>query len=420
MAINATSYWRVRIGGNDLNGGGFDPKIVGAGTDYTDQDAPQLNLTDLATAAASANVSSATGGFTAAMIGNALRINSGTNFTAGTYFVVAVTDSNNAVLDRTCSTAAASGGAARLGGAHASIGRPSLAGAVGGNVVYVRGQGSLDPIDIDYANVGISSGNSSLTFVGYNGRPKISHNGRCFYLLSNVTVKNFFFVQISSAFSEGVVATTTGSGLGWLIDCVVDTAGFSTSGLTNYNALRCSFINTGTQAASSNTAVANGASSAGGAVVDCLVKDQRGAGIAIHLGRGGCTGNIVQSCQGSGIFSFATVAASFGHPISGNTVYNCGSHGISLNAAASLCFGNLIVGINGAGAFGLHLNYANDEAARNETRVGGQVFWDCATPCNFGLGALDQVLDPMFVNAPSDLTPTNPALRYVGGVGARF
>ena len=146
MAINATSVWRVRIQGNDLNGGAFDPAIVGAGTDYTDQDAAQLTLTDVTTSAASAVISSATGGFTAEMIGNAVRIASGANFTAGTYFIVAVSSSNSATLDRNCTTAAGSSGALRVGGAKATISEPAARGAVTGLQTHPKQGGTLFPV----------------------------------------------------------------------------------------------------------------------------------------------------------------------------------------------------------------------------------------------------------------------------------
>lgn len=37
MAIASTAIFRIRVGGSDTNGGGYDPSIVG-GIDYTDQD----------------------------------------------------------------------------------------------------------------------------------------------------------------------------------------------------------------------------------------------------------------------------------------------------------------------------------------------------------------------------------------------
>lgn len=87
-----------------------------AGTDYTDQASPQLALTDLA-CNNNTTLTSVTGGFTAAMVGNLIQIASGTNFTAGFYEVTARTDTNTVTLDRNPTTgASASSGVGKLGG----------------------------------------------------------------------------------------------------------------------------------------------------------------------------------------------------------------------------------------------------------------------------------------------------------------
>jgi hypothetical protein len=78
MAISAATVWRIRPGGDDTNGAAYDATISGAGTDYSQQDAAQLSLTDLICQASDdasrLKLRSATGGFTSAMIGNAIRI----------------------------------------------------------------------------------------------------------------------------------------------------------------------------------------------------------------------------------------------------------------------------------------------------------------------------------------------------------
>lgn len=416
MAISTMAVWRVRIGGNDLNGGAFDSSIVGAGTDYSDQDAAQLSLSDLATASASAAVSSASGGFTAAMVGNAVRIASGTNFTAGTYFITAVTDSNNATLDRTCCTAAASAGVAKVGGAKASVSEPVARGAVAGNTVMIRGQGSNDPIDIDYGSVSVTTG-SGIAYVGYNGRPKLSHNGRCFYLLS-VVLKNLFFVQVAATNTEGAVtAGTFGSYSSWAIDCVFDTAGYSAHGGTNFNFLNCSVINTGAQsAAGTYSGLFLGA---GGSAINCHVKDQRNIGITAKYGMAQVIGCVVQNCAGVGILSASGGSNMFaGHPIMNNTVHGCGGHGIQAADPLVLIRNNIISGITGNGAYGLYATYAAKYALQDHAGASGNVFYDCTNNSNLALSADDLTVNPLYANAPDDLTPTNTALRYLSGVGA--
>ena len=128
MAISAGAIWRVRIGGsNTLCSGLFDPTVDGAGTDYTEQDTAQLALTDLASATPYVTVTSAAGGFTAAMVGNGIYIASGTGFTAGRYIITAYTDTNTVTLDRACAASAASAGVAMPPAAKLTTGkRPSF------------------------------------------------------------------------------------------------------------------------------------------------------------------------------------------------------------------------------------------------------------------------------------------------------
>ena len=221
---NRDANWYVRAGGAETNGGGFDPYVAGAGTNYADQDAAQLSLTDLATAGASANVSSVTGGFTSQMIGNVMRIASGTNFTADYYVITAVADTNNATLDRACATDVGASGVCKVGGAHAHIknyastsgsgsNNPALATPlIGGNTIYIRGGGTDDPGSSDYDwsadywnfPSGGNQSNGNLKIVGYNGRPRISHRGLLWFTGSFTFVKNLSLFQ-----SNGTWTTQT-------------------------------------------------------------------------------------------------------------------------------------------------------------------------------------------------------------------
>lgn len=414
MAVNATAVWRVRIGGNDLNGGAFDPAIVGAGTDYTEQDAAQLILTDVTTSAASAIISSATGGFTSAMIGNAVRIASGTNFTAGTYFIVAVSSSNSATLDRNCTTAAGSSGALRVGGAKATISEPTARGAVTGNVVMIRGQGSNDPVDIDYGSVSVTAGNA-ISYVGYNGRPKLSHNGRCFYLV-NAIVKNLFFVQISSTNTDGALAVSFGTPQCQAINCVFDTAGYDAQAANNYLLMNCTLMNSGVQTATTRNTVNL---SGGGGVINCHIKDQRGHGVNVTPGHSaGVIGTIIQNCGGSGIVVGANGSNPYtGTVITNNTIHACGGHGINTSRNDVLITKNIISGITGAGMYGINFT-GSAIASTDHVGLAGNNFHGNTTNSNVSLSPLDSTVNPQYVNAPTDLTPQNTALRYLSGVGA--
>lgn len=245
---NRDTNWYIRAGGAETNGGGFDPYVSGAGTNYCDQDAAQLSLTDLATAGTSANISSATGGFTSAMIGNVLRIASGTNFTADYYVLTAVTDTNNATVDRNCSVGAGSAGVCKLGGAHAHImqyasstgaGTPTHALAtplIAGNTIYIRGTGGADPTVDDYdwsggywnfpAGGNLSTGN--VRIIGYPSgtRPRIGHQGILLYDAKWTAVEHVKFFQKTSGFTGNNIAP-----IGWntsatsYYDCIFDSNG---------------------------------------------------------------------------------------------------------------------------------------------------------------------------------------------------
>lgn len=117
MALSANTVWELRTGGSDTNGGGF---VTGSGgTDYSQQNAAQLSVTDAA-CSGTTTVTSATGGFTAAMVGSIMYLSSG----PGWYQITVYTDTNTVTVDR--AGPSASGMTANVGGAFASIGQLGL------------------------------------------------------------------------------------------------------------------------------------------------------------------------------------------------------------------------------------------------------------------------------------------------------
>ncbi len=115
MTIAADTDWELRSTGATTNGGGFYDSNPGTSVDYSQQDAAQLSLSDIATDGAGTGVSSVTGGFTAAMEGNCMYI-SGSGFTTGWYQITAYTDTNNVTIDRSAG-ATQTGGTGNVGGA---------------------------------------------------------------------------------------------------------------------------------------------------------------------------------------------------------------------------------------------------------------------------------------------------------------
>lgn len=132
MALDATIEWDVRVGGSDNNGGGYDA-ISDGGTDYSQQNSPQLSVSDGA-ASGTTNLQSTTGGFTSAMVDNVLKITGG-SLTAGHYQIVAFVDTNNVTLDRTPGTG--SGSTVNVGGSLATPGYASGV-MVASNSIWVQ------------------------------------------------------------------------------------------------------------------------------------------------------------------------------------------------------------------------------------------------------------------------------------------
>jgi hypothetical protein len=116
MAIAAATVWEVRTTGDDTNGGGYSS----GGTDYSQQDAPQLSLTDVV-ANGTTTLTSATGGFTAAMIGNLICLEGGTGALARTRRqITGFTNTNTITVDATVASGNTITG--KVGGALASPG----------------------------------------------------------------------------------------------------------------------------------------------------------------------------------------------------------------------------------------------------------------------------------------------------------
>src|SRR5665213_333188 len=97
MALPSNSIWEVRVGGSDTNGGVVRPDTVV--TDYTLQNSPQVAVTN-AVAIGTSTITSATGGFTSAMVGNGVYMAGGTGSLAPVMrYIVSVTNSTTIVVD---------------------------------------------------------------------------------------------------------------------------------------------------------------------------------------------------------------------------------------------------------------------------------------------------------------------------------
>lgn len=132
MSISSACVWEVRSTGNDANGGGY----VSGGTDYSQQDAAQLSLTDVV-ANGTTTLTSATGGFTSAMVGNIICLSGGTGSLAKVRRQIATrVDNNTITIDSAIATG--TGITGKVGGACANVGEVCAVGAVTGNQIWVK------------------------------------------------------------------------------------------------------------------------------------------------------------------------------------------------------------------------------------------------------------------------------------------
>lgn len=366
MAIQATTEWRIRhdstAGGTEGEeaGGGFDSSISGAGTDYTDQAAPQLSLADLATpGAGSTTLTSAVGGFTSAMIGNCIRIKSGTNFDNGYYFITARTDTNTVTLDRSASASGAgSSGAGDLGGAFKSfvnlggtgnggLASPTITSPLAaGHTVWIYGSGNDDPSSNDYDWGGTGTGywqsspngdttNGRILIKGYNGRPRIQYSGLIWFASLQYHIEHFkFFRNTNGSFvAYGLFDDGNSSNNNTVSDLRFDMNGQDAVALICHAGIDIYVGNSGAGAAGSQTAIQgdNYAALFNG----CTVEDVRGDGFGASWGSAmmmfvDC---IAINCGRHGFYTLSTTRAYRVNWLN-CTAYSCGSDGFHCTTAA--------------------------------------------------------------------------------------
>ncbi len=363
MALNGTQQWWIRADGDELNGGGYDAAVSGAGVNYSDQAAAQLSLTDVVTTGTT-TVSSVTGGFTSNMIGNIIRI-AGDDY----YMITARASTNSITVDRTTGTA--TGQSARVGGAHPGFVNYASGGTAtqpamttpltSGHTINVRGSGS-DNGSADYTQSGyyeVPGGdpdtNGRIQVLGYNGRPCFSPNGLMFYNTSYWTFRHIKLLPTGvSSVSLGVLRGTSG-----LVadDILCDVNGLDVTVFSGaLIALNCHIFNTGSTTAGSLTAVIMQPN--GGAMFGCSIRAAQSDGVlltnggsirasvisdlgnghAIMLSGNNATPNMiievtVDNVSGSGVSSGGPECDSV--LIIRNCIFsNCGAYGLDLSSSA--------------------------------------------------------------------------------------
>jgi hypothetical protein len=339
MAISATAVWELRATGAANNGAGYDAGIAGATTDYSLQDAAQLTLTDLACVTGTATLTSVTGGFTDAMIGNAIAIDGGTNFTKGYYFITARTDTSTVTLDRTpVGGSNGSSGTGKVGGAATALKSSNLdlaAALIGGNQVWIK-NGTYSTFISASDTVASGTATALIKLDGYNStrgdnptgtnRPLLQYSGTFgFTIGTNNQLANLIF---SATRNGGTIFTATLNGTR-AFNCKFVNAGTATSVACTVNGMtciRCEFQAVNGNAISTSTAT----------LVGCYIHDSTN-GI---VGTGAITVDncIVDTCATAGI------DISGGGPTSilNSTIYGCGT-GITVGTTLNTRLVNTII-----------------------------------------------------------------------------
>jgi len=143
MSLSQTVTWDCQTGGNDTNGGGFN--TAAAGTDYSQQVAPQVTFDGATVYATTVGVGATitlvgvTG--VAAHVGNIVNITGGTNFVAGRYQITGYT-AGTWTLDRNCTTGAGAAMTGKMGGCFqtpaAMLAAQAGTGSVADQVCYLK------------------------------------------------------------------------------------------------------------------------------------------------------------------------------------------------------------------------------------------------------------------------------------------
>ena len=230
--------------GSDYNGGGYDSTITGATVNLASGQYAALTASGLECTAGSTTVTSVHGGFTTDMIGNIINIYRGSNFDFHYYFITGVPNSTTLELDATpASSNNAVSGVAKVGGAWETFRnmRRDTAGSyfpisngkiTGGDTVWVRGNGELDPAHPQYyvQNMYMRKNNGSKgNFVkvkGYNGRPGYKfRGGNLYFYQDDYTTWENIKIFTNKRTYYNIHATIDGGYYTVIKDCIVEQSG---------------------------------------------------------------------------------------------------------------------------------------------------------------------------------------------------
>ncbi len=350
MAIAATMVWEIRQGAtaNNVNGGGFKPGATG--TDYSQQNAAQYNLTTATTAAADAIILDASAA--AVMVGNIAHVISGTNFTVGWYEIISVVVGVSITVDRNCTTAAGALGVINIGGAmslNSTLDDDFLESVVAGNTVWVQYSASSISLGEAVSTLTVDgTATAPIIFEGYNttrgndpvltNRPTIACAANTltlgsYYKVSNIifttTTTTGFHTDSNSIIKNCKSTNSSGTAGRRAFDSTLD----GTSANTNW--IRCEGIST--------AGIAFQTGSTQSFIDTCYAHDST-TGFKLHSGGNGLTNSIADTCTTGVLLDLA-----FTGILKNNTIYNK-TTGISGVTASIIQANNNIISGNTTGA----------------------------------------------------------------------
>lgn len=418
--------FEVRSGGNDLNGGGFDPTVASPGTDYSQQDSAQISFTDLNITGTNTQVTSAGNPFTSAHVGNVIQVPSGiTNFTAGFYRIVSVSGST-ATLDRAIGTANSTqaSGSIKLGGAFATI-QQGLQQCTEFNItVYVKAatyvitSAITPPSSGSTQALGILIGYTSTR--GDNGRATIQLNStginmctwNSYASVGYFAWENFVLDGNSKTDVNGFSLTSAGSSMTFLFRNCIFKRFTDRHCMRSNNALvvvdHCDFTDNAFTAAASNE---SGCILLGtkGVVNNCYIYSNTGSSNYISSGISGawltCINNIIYNNTGSYTFYGMNV----NHSTIVNNIAHSNSHtGILTDTSPAIVQNNICTSNGGYG-----LSFGVDDGEVLSTHRNNAVYNNSSG--NVYGGAVDTITlaGLPYVNAPTDFS-----LNNTSGAGA--
>ena len=412
------------------SGGGNYNWTIGSGIDYSQQDAAQLTQSNPANTSTSTTTLTDTGAsFTAALIGNAIRV-AGTGITTTYTFINAVPSSTTLTLQTSPGTTGTSV-SYNIGGAWADHANAASTGfVVPGNTIYFLGGASPSYGSPDYSLTFITppNGNATAGYVTFEGDPatpttngfggypliKTITSGTFLYNSVYVAAKNLFgFAGIAN--SHGFIGPATSNGSNFpakIKNVVFDQNGYDMGLLSNTDGsaflLNCEVFSS----AAKRTTNANygiGAGQYTARTVGCNVHDTIGPGVIVDV-----SGSIMDTIIAKSGADSLTIGSnsSVSTQVKNCTIDGGAGHGVVVQtqaALASLEMVNCIISNHTtAGKFAITVS-AGTQATNDQVKgiVDYQTLYNNAGNYNaISPGAHDTVLssDPYVGQSTQDYT----------------